>query len=261
MRGARLFRVLMALALGLAVLPARAGLFDDDEARLRIEKLRKDFDMLVERTDQSAKNQIDFANQIESLRSDLANLRGQIEVITNELEAAQKRQKDFYIDLDTRLRKLEPVAAAPAADAKPDNGAAAPAAKADPASETRDYDAALTLLKGAKYKEALAAFQSFVKTYPNSSLLPSANYWAASSYYQLKDYGRAAELFNQIAATWPNDARAPDALLAAGNAQAESGDVKSARKTLETLVQKYPSTNAAASAKARLKSLPAGKKK
>jgi tol-pal system protein YbgF len=247
MRGARL---LLAVVFGLAVLPARAGLFDDDEARERIDKLRQDFDEMAQRVDQSSKNQIDFANQIEALKTDLANLRGQIELISNELDAAQKRQKDFYVDLDTRLRKLEP-AAAP--DAKPaDNGAT----KGDGANETRDYEAALTLLKGAKYKEALAAFQSFVKTYPNSTLLPSATYWVASSYYQLKDYGHAADMFHQLATTWPGDGKAPDAMLAAGNAELEKGDAKAARKTLETLVDKYPNSGAAASAKARLKTLP-----
>jgi tol-pal system protein YbgF len=252
MRGAR---VLLAFALGLAVLPARAGLFDDDEARMRIEKLRKDFDTLNQRTDQTAKNQIDFANQVEALKSDLANLRGQIEVITNELDAAQKRQKDFYVDLDTRLRKIESPSAA---EVRPDAAAEAP--KADAGSETRDYEAALTALKGAKYKDALTAFQAFIKTYPNSGLVPSAHYWAASCYYQLKDYGRAAELFNLLANNWPEDVKAPDALLAAANAQIESGDTKAGRKTLETLVQKYPATNAAGSAKARLKSLPNKKK-
>ena len=252
MRGARL---LLVIAFGLAALPARAGMFDDDEARQRIEDMRKDFDAMSQRVDQSAKNQMDFANQMEALKTDMANLRGQIEVLNNELEAAQKRQKDFYIDLDTRLRKLEPSAAAADTGAKP-QGAAPETPKADPAAESRDYDAALALLKGAKYKEALAAFQSFVKTYPSSTLLPSATYWTASSYYQLKDYGHAAEMFNQLVAAWPNDAKAPDAMLAAANAQLEGGDGKAARKTMEALIQKYPGTSAAASAKARLKSLP-----
>lgn len=248
MRGAR---VLLAIAFGLAALPARAGLFNDDEARERIDQLRKEFDEVAQRIDQSGKNQIDFANQIEALKADLATLRGQIEVVSNELEASQKRQKDFYVDLDTRLRKLEP--AVP--ETKPaDSGTSAP--KADAANETRDYEAALTLLKGARYKEALAGFQGFIKNYPASTLQPSANYWAASCYYQLKDYGHAAEVFHQLAATWPGDAKTPDALLAAGNAELEKGDAKAARKTMETLVEKYPGSNAAASAKSRLKSLP-----
>jgi hypothetical protein len=45
---------------------------------------------------------VDFANQIEAVKADIAKLRGQIEVLTYELEATQKRQKDFYVDLDNR---------------------------------------------------------------------------------------------------------------------------------------------------------------
>ncbi|MDD5250518.1 MAG: tol-pal system protein YbgF [Rhodocyclaceae bacterium] len=245
--------VLLALACGLAAVPARASLFDDDEARARIDQLRKEFDEVAQRTDLAAKNQIDFANQVEALKADMATLRGQIEVMGNEVDAAQKRQKDFYVDLDTRLRKIEAAATQAKADTPPE------ASKPDPANEPRDYEAALTALKSAKYPEALAAFQAFIKNYPDSSLLPSAHYWAASSYYQLKDYPHAAELFNLLAATWPGDAKAPDALLAAANAQLEGGDAKTCRKTLEALIAKYPTSNAAASAKARLKSLPVAK--
>lgn len=253
-------RALLAACLAAALAaPAHAGLFDDEEARARTEKLRKDFDEIAKRVDLAAQNQIDFANQAEMLKADVAKLRGQIEVILYDLDQTQKRQKDFYVDLDSRLRKLETPAEAPKADA---GGETAPkAAAADPANETRDYEAALTAFKGAKYKDALGAFLAFVKNYPESTLQASAHYWAASSNYQLKNYAQAAELFGGVATKWPNDAKAPDALLAQANAQIEGGDAKSARKTLETLVEKYPTSTAAPSAKARLKSLAATRKK
>lgn len=244
--------LLLAALLGLAALPARAGLFDDDEARQRIEKMRNDFAEMAKRVDLAAKNQLDFANQAEVLKSDVAKLRGQLEVIVYELEAAQKRQKDFYVDLDSRLRKMETVVA----EAKAEPAAAPEAPKVDPAAEARDYETALTAFKGAKYKDAQAAFLAFIKNYSSSGLLPSAHYWAASSFYQLKDYARAAEIFAHLAATWPNDAKAPDALLAAANAQIESGDVKAGRKSLETLIETYPTSSAVPSARTRLKSLP-----
>ena len=50
---------------------------------------------------------LDLHNQIEHLRVDLNKLQGQIEVLGNESELTQKRQKDFYIDLDDRLRRME----------------------------------------------------------------------------------------------------------------------------------------------------------
>jgi tol-pal system protein YbgF len=239
-------------AAGFAGSPAHAGLFDDQEARFRIEKLRTDFDELAKRTELATRNQIDFANQAELLKAEVAKLRGQIEVLLNEVDTTQKRQKDFYVDLDSRLRQLEAAAAEP----KP-----AEAAPVDPASETRDYEAALTAFKGARYKEAHAAFQAFIKAYPQSMMLASAHYWAASSLYQMKDYARAGELFGVLAATWPDDAKAPDALLAQANAQIEGGDAARGRKTLETLIEKYPDSSTAPAAKSRLKSLPVSRKK
>ena len=254
-----LMRVLAAGACGGAFMsPAHAGLFDDDEARARIDTLKHDVAEQTKRLDAATasvasmnRSQIEFANQIEQVRAELAKIRGQLEVLTYELDAAQKRQKDFYVDLDNRLRKFEAGAASEKAAAS--TGAAVPVPASDPAAEMREYEAALTLFKGARYKEALAALLGFIKSHGNSSLLPSAHYWAASSHYQLHEYPKAAELFGKLAATWPADVRAPDALLGQANSQRDSGDIRSARKTLEQLVEKYPDSSAAQNARLRLK--------
>jgi len=238
-------RRLLPLLFFAAILPARGALFDDEEARKRVEALRVEVNARMDKLEAASRGQIELANQIEALKAEVAKLRGQIEVLTNEIESTQKRQKDFYVDLDNRLRKLEPQAGAEArpADAKP---------AVDPAVETRDYEAALNLFKAGKHKDALNAFLNFVKTYPASPFLPSAHYWAGSAHYQLGEYKKAVELFGKLAATWPDDAKAPDALLGQANCQQESGDAKGARKTLETLVAKYPASAAAAVAKQRL---------
>ena len=240
MRIARLLPVLLLAA----VLPARAALFDDETARKRIEELRTEMSARLEKLEAATRGQIELANQIEALKAEVARLRGQIEVLTNEVESTQKRQKDFYVDLDTRLRKLE----TPAADARPNE--AKPAA--DPAAEARDYEAALNLFKAGKHKDALAAFLAFAKAYPASAFLPSAHYWAGSAHYQLGEYKKAMELFAKLAASWPDDAKAPDALLRQANCQQESGDAKGAKKSLETLVAKYPDSAAATAARQRL---------
>jgi tol-pal system protein YbgF len=240
--------IVLLAALAVSAPPVFAGLFDDKEARAAVERLRVDVDALTERVERASRNQIDFANQSEALKSDLARVRGQLEVLLNEIESTQKRQRDFYVDLDTRLRKLETSAAAPAPESK-----AADTPRQDPAMEGRDYETALGLFKAGKYKEAEAAFLAFIKSWPSSSLLPNAHYWAASSHFQLKDYKTAADMFAKVVATWPNSDKAPDSLLAQGNALSESGDAKGARKTLEALVAQYPMSTAAQTAKQRLK--------
>jgi tol-pal system protein YbgF len=239
----RLAALLAVLLSAVLPLPAQAGLFDDDEARNRIEQLRVEVTELNKRADTVNRNQIDFANQVETIKTDIAKLRGQIEVLTYELEAAQKRQKDFYVDLDNRLRKIEQ----PPADTK------AEAPKADPALETRDYEAALAGLKGSKFKEAGASFLAFIKTYPNSSLAASAHYWGGYAHAQAKDHAVAAELFGKFAATWPNDERAPSALESRVASLETGKDLKGAKATLEQLAERYPNSEAGKRAKLRLK--------
>ena len=232
----------LLLAVVLSV-PARAGLFDDDEARDRIEQLRAQVTDLGKRADTVSRNQIDFANQAEAIKGDIAKLRGQIEFLTYELEAAQKRQKDFYVDLDNRLRKLEQ----PPAEARTETP------KVDPGLETRHYETALAGLKAANFREAAASFLAFIKTYPNSSLAASAHYWGAYAHAQMKDHARAAELFGKFASGWPQDERAPAALESRVASLEAIRDVGGARATLEQLAENYPNSEAGKKAKLRLK--------
>ncbi len=233
----------MGLAMGLLVAaPASAGLFDDDEARQRIVELRGKIVETQDRADTLSRNQLDFANQIEALRAELARLRGQVEVLTHNIEATQKRQQDFYVDLDTRLRALEKAAAA---------AAAAPPAPPPP-NDTADYEAALNALKAASHKEAAAAFDQFIARHPQSSLLASAHYWGAYAHGQLKETLAASGLLATFVERWPDDERAPEALERRVDHLTSAKDLKGARAALEQLARQYPATDAGKRAKQRL---------
>ena len=237
-------RLLVLLFAGLLALPASAGLFSDDEARGRIDRVKNELDEVAQRADSASKNQVEFANQVEQIKANIAALRGQLEVLTNDLDTTQKRQKDFYVDLDNRLRKIE----SPAAGEKPD----APAT-ADLAAETRDYEAALTALKASKFADASVGFTAFIKTYSNSTLLPSAHFWSGYCYSQTKQPVKAAEMYGKFAAAWPSDPKAPDALLEQANSLDIAGNHVGALKVLENLVEKYPASEAAKKARPRIK--------
>jgi tol-pal system protein YbgF len=236
----------LAAELAMVAPPVQAGVFDDEEARARVEQLKREANARLEKLEAAQRGQIELANQIETLRQEIARLRGQIEVLTHDLDQLQKRQKDFYVDLDTRLRKLEQAAVEPKAAEPP---------KPDPQAEARDYEAALNLFKAGRYKDAAPAFETFIRTYPNSQFQANAHYWQGNALYQQKDYRRATELFHQVSSAWPNDPKAPDAMLGMANVQQDTGDTKNARMTLEAIVAKYPSSAAAELAKERLKRL------
>ncbi len=247
--------------------PAQAFL-SDSEARKQIAELKISIDTLTQRVNGGAQHQVDFANQIETLKSEMARLRGQVEELTHSLESAHKRQQDFYVDLDNRLRKLESTVP-PAAEATPASAATAPLAavptpapaKADPQAEMRDYETALGLFRETHYKEAQAAFETFIAKHHQSTLQPSAHYWLGSSLYQQKGFLGAAASFGKVAASWPNDSKAPDALLQQANALVAAKDVNGAIKVLETLVEKYPTNPAVETARSRLKTLAPKKKR
>lgn len=237
----------------LAAPAAQAGLFDDTEARQQITDLKTQSEA---RFDTQAKAQLELATQIMGLREELSRLRGQIETLTYENEQAKKRQQDLYLDLDSRLRKFEPSAPAAAAAAAPGAEAAAQpshqAHAADPAAESKAYEAALNLFKAAKYKEAAQAFEAFVGAYPNSDMAPSAQFWLGNAWYAQKECKKAIDAQLVVTTRWPDSARAPDAMIAIANCQRDWGNIQAAKRTLGTIVSKYPDSQAAAQAKQRL---------
>jgi len=220
--------------------PAYA-LFEDDEARAQIKKLEARLARIeTDAGERDRKTLFELANQLEGLRRDVAALRGQIEVLTNRVEGLDKRQKDLYVDLDTRLRKFELAGADKEKDAQ------------QLALETQAYEAALAQFKANNFGSAIQGLKEFLKTYPDSTLAPSAQYWIGNAHYALRDYKTAIAEQRKVVATWPEHAKAPDAMLNIASSQAELGDVNGARNTLRTLVDKYPKSSAAEQAKQRL---------
>ncbi|MFT5535386.1 MAG: tol-pal system protein YbgF [Burkholderiaceae bacterium] len=245
--GKSLFAVTMLAAVSSFTLPARAGLFDDDEARraildirARIDGVRRDADVKFD-TKADKNSLLDVASQNEQLRQEVAKLRGQLEVLTNEVANTQQRQKDFYVDLDTRLRKLEPQKMT--VDGKETS--------VEPA-EQKTYELALALFKAGDYKSAGAAFTDFMRRYPQSGFAPSAQYFLGTTYYAQRDYRNAITAQQVVVKNYPENPKAADALLNIASCYAELKDRPAAKKTLESLVAQYPSSPAAQTAKERL---------
>jgi tol-pal system protein YbgF len=234
-------------AVSFAPLTASASLFDDDEARraildvrTRIDALQRDVNTrLANKADSSST--LELANQNEQLRQEIAKLRGQVEVLTNDLANEQRRQKDFYGDLDGRLRKLEPQKIT--VDGKESN--------IEP-SEQKAYDTALAVFKAGDYKGAGAAFFDFLRRYPQSGYAASAQYWLGNSYYAQRDYKNAINAQQAVVKNYPDSPKASDAMLNIASSYTELKDKSAAKKTLESLIAKYPGTPAAQTAKERL---------
>ena len=82
--------------------------------------------------------------------------------------------------------------------------------------------------------------------------MSSAQYWIGNAYYALRDYKMAIAAQQKLLASWPDSQKAPDALLNIASSQAEMGQTRMARESLQELLKKYPGTPAADQAKQRL---------
>ena len=247
-------RALLLLALCIAI-PAHAGLFSDDDARKQIRqleervlKLESDILKLDGGADRQNKSLMDLQGQIEALNNEIRNLRGQNEELARGLQDAEKREKDFYVDLDTRLRHFETKEAEAAAKADL-SASATPADPFDPALENRAFEVAYGLFRDGKFADAVAAFQGFIDKYPDSVHVPNANYWMGSAQFALNDYKAALVTYQGLIKDFPGISRAADVLFSIAECQRELKQDAAAQKTLKQLVAQHPDSGAAAKAK------------
>lgn len=261
---------------------AHAGLFDDTEARKKIMEIetkeQSDHNTAMTAIADLKKNQAalekriaaieaivqggglaDMQNQIETLKQEVANLKGDLEVAQHNLDATQTRQKDLYTDTDTRLRKIEggaPASLNGASNTAPNT--ASNNAPAQPVADEKDVKAfadANSLSQSAKHKEAFAAFDAFLREYPTSKFVPDALYGMGYSQFALKNYKSSIATQQKVIDLHPLSAKVPDAMYNMANGQIQLGQVGSAKKTLRDLVAKFPDAPITPSAQKRLKAL------
>ncbi|CAN5388023.1 tol-pal system protein YbgF [soil metagenome] len=246
--------LLATLVLAGALAPvgiASAEIFPDNEARKAINELRiradgvdSRLDRIEQLSNQTSRNQLDMAGQIDALRQDIARLRGTLEVMQKDLADSQKRQQDFYADIDSRLKKTEPqTVSIDGQDV---------AVEVD---QIKAYNAAFDLYRNSQFAPAASAFTQFVSLYPQSPYAPLARLWLGNSLYASRDFKGAIAAQQALIKNFPDNAHVPDALLTIGNSQLELGDKAGARKSFREVTDKFASSNAAQSAKERLASI------
>lgn len=258
-------------------LTVHAGLFDDDEARKAILELRQQVTQLnssinatvtaninamqQRTTDEIAqlrKSLFEFQNQIDRQKAEIAQLRGDNELLARNVAETQIRIKDLLQASDQKLKaaeqrsqeteqklsKLEPVQVV--LDGRN--------FMADP-NEKRDFDAAFALFRAGDFVKSQKALFDFIQRYPGSGYSPSALYWLGNAQYSNRDYKEAIINFRSMISKTPDHMRAPEAMLSISNCQLEMKDPKAAKKTIEDLLKIYPRSEAAFAGIERLRTI------
>ena len=244
-----------------AVLLALAGCASTPEEDPVLQNKLTDLDTRLARIERVVSNNslLEISNEMGDLRADLRAMHNDVDVLNHSLDASRKQQRDLYADLDQRLKSLEARSGA-APGARRAAAAAAGALQAPPAkprrragagagteagSDSAAYQAAFALLKNSQYDQAIAAFQQFVTTYPDSSLADNAHYWLGEAYYVNKDFTDALAAFQRVVDKYPQSRKVPDAMLKVGYCDYELKQWQAAKDVLSRLTANYPDTPAA----------------
>ncbi|AWH26312.1 tol-pal system protein YbgF [Stenotrophomonas sp. YAU14D1_LEIMI4_1] len=225
----------------------------------------------------------DLLNQINQLRQQVTSLQASIEQLQHDNAQLKQSAQDQYLDLDSRLNRLEGGSAAPALPPVPAGASTAPKAPAAPAKPTAAatserppsvhgdpgslvatgdertaYNVAFDALKAGKYDDSAQLFLSFLELYPNGVYAPNALYWLGESYYATRNFPMAESQFRELLSRYPTHDKAAGGLLKVGLSQYGEGKVDQAQQTLETVVAQYPGSDAARTAQDRLQSIRLG---
>jgi len=199
--------------------------------------------------------------QLSDNQADIDSLRGQIQESQYQLNQVVERQKQILLQIESlssggataqSAGGEQSGAAAGAATATPDAGAsgAAPVQSGD---ANTDYNAAIALVQDkSRQDDAIAAFQNFIKKYPDSTYQPNANYWLGQLNYNKGKKDDAAYYFASVVKNYPKSPKAADAMFKVGVIMQDKGDTAKAKAVYQQVISKYPGTDGAKQAQKRL---------
>ncbi|WP_292993856.1 tol-pal system protein YbgF [Nitrosomonas sp.] len=246
----RVFLLLLLLSCNVSY----ASLFGDNEAREQITALRKqvsEMEARIAKMEQALNSQalLELYAQVETLGLELGKLNGQIEMLSNDNALLQKRQRDFYIDLDNRLRQIEQPgkksSSAPAAPASFSDStsvkeqSAAPPQAGGVVPETSSSDGTATSSASGTSDSTVVSANELAPAGPAEN----SAYKEAYDLFKNGEYANAIAQFESFLGNYPQSNLAPGAAYWIGNARYALRDYQLAIDAQRKLISTYPDSS------------------
>ena len=210
---------------------------------------------LQQRAQGTGKTIAGFENELDRIRREIQTLRGSIEENAysskNEISDLQNKLDQLSVTCKQVQTQLEQQRnTQPNPDKKTAIKSIPAAPEANAASEEQQlYDQAYSKFKEKKFKSSRLLFEKFMSKFPQSKLSDNAQYWRGNCFFKEKNNERAIAAFDDVIKNFPNGNKIPDAYYLQALSFLAIDDSLSAQLLLETPIQKYPSSKAAALAK------------
>lgn len=196
--------------------------------------------------------QAEQASQIESLRAEIRNLTGRLDVI--EHSSTNRMGSDLSAlrnDLSTLKRRVPPPAIVPQDAFQADEVLVASL----PGDISRLFSDGLERIREGSFEHAIPALRNALDLSYGKDWSANILFWLGIAYEGMNDNRNALASYNEIATRFSKHSRAPSALLRQSDLLLKLGDMNTARLTLKKLVADYPKSSEAGAAREKLKKL------
>jgi tol-pal system protein YbgF len=200
-----------------------------------------------ERLEALNRNQAELQAGLDALRLENQTLNGRFE----DLSRSQKESRDELAlvrdDLGLKISALED---------RLKGSSSVPARQQTVETPEDQYRRAIDLVQSKKnYVEGRKLLQQFVDQNPKHSLAVNASYWIGEAYFGEKKYENAILQFQDVIQKYGDHPKVAAALLKQGVTFQTLGDKQSAKAILQKLVNSFPLSDEAKTAKEQLKKL------
>jgi tol-pal system protein YbgF len=117
------------------------------------------------------------------------------------------------------------------------------------------YGEAFRQFRAGQFQLARKGFTTYLENYPNTDLADNAQFWLAECYYGEKRYREAIAAYEKAIKTYPKSDKLSSVYLKQGMAFMELGDKTAARILFKKVIKGYPDSNQAKIAESKLASI------
>lgn len=212
--------------------------------------------------------------QVNSLQTEVQQLRGLVEQQKHELSNLKKRQQSIYADMNNRFQKLTPVVGAVSSDILTEGDLAIPTAQRQAAmpvtpfvkqaapkkvkstlTEKMAFDSAYANVRDNHYKQAIVQFKQFLIDYPAGDYSDNAQFWLGSVYRVTNDMSAAKASFKAVTVNYPKSDKAGVAMFKLADIYLDEKNSSAAKKLYKQLITQYAGSTSAKMAQKKLREM------
>jgi tol-pal system protein YbgF len=204
----------------------------------------------VQETQANTGSRIDtMTTQTQGLSDNMQDVQARVGKLSQQMNDIQS----LLQGIDGKLSGLGSAPAGGAGTSSPGGNSGAPAMA--PISADTLYQNGLRDYTGGKYDLARQEFSDYLKGFPTNALAGNAQFYLGEVAYAQENFQEAVTQYDMVLYSYPKSYKLAAALLKKGQAEIKLGQKASGTRDLREVIRRFPGTDEARQAQARLKEL------